>query len=86
MTQAFLLPSGLTVATAPKPGKRIGKFDFKLLHSDTAQDLSECKHYDPELKACKYQEEWATTYGEGIRIMVCEGDKCEYFTPKTGKK
>lgn len=48
----------------------------------TAQDPSECKHYYPELKACKYQEELATTYGEGIRIMVCERDKCEYFTPK----
>lgn len=39
MTQAFLLPSGLTAATAPKPGKRVGKFDFKLLHSDSPHDI-----------------------------------------------
>lgn len=50
------------------------------------QDPRECKHYYPELKACKYQEKLATTYGDGIRIIVCEGDKCEYFTPKTEKK
>lgn len=52
----------------------------------TAPTPRQCKYYYPELKACKYQEVLASTCRGGIRIIVCEGDKCEYFTPKDEKK
>ena len=48
----------------------------------TDQDPRKCKHYYPGLKACKYQEKLASAYRDEIRIIVCQGDKCEYFTSK----
>ena len=47
------------------------------------QDPRKCRHYNSKLKACKYQETICSLYGGNLKIIVCKGNNCEYFTPNT---